>query len=157
VKPLVVLLVTFVVVLFITRTITDTWNFVAAGNLAMSVMLAFTAVGHFIYTEGMMMMLPSAIPYKRQVIILTGILEFMAAIGLQITSLQRLTGILLIIFFALVLPANIYAAMHSVNYQKATRDGSGSDYLLFRIPLQLLFILWVWYFAIRPLDQSFSV
>lgn len=134
-KPLIVLLVSFLLVLVAMRTFTEEWDTDLAGNLAMSVMLAFTAIGHFAYTEGMIMMLPSAIPYKRELVIITGVIEALAATGLQISSLQRITAILLIAFFVVVLPANIYAAVHSVNYQKATRDGSGATYLLFRIPL----------------------
>jgi hypothetical protein len=34
------------------------------------------------------------------------------------------------------------------DYQKGTRDGSGTNYLWFRIPLQIVFILWVYYFGL---------
>jgi uncharacterized membrane protein len=78
-------------------------------------------------------------------IYLTGIIEFAAAIGLQIAGLRVLTGWLLIIFFILVLPANIYAATKHIDYQKGTTDGKGLNYLWFRVPLQLIFILWVYF------------
>ena len=44
----------------------------------------------------------------------------------------------------LALPANIYAAIKRVDYQKATFNGSGANYLWFRIPLQILFIVWMY-------------
>jgi uncharacterized membrane protein len=119
----------------------------AAGRMAMSVFLIFTSVGHFIYTKGMIMMLPESIPLKQEIILFTGILEILAAITLLIPRFQKLTAILLIIFFIVILPANVYAALHHVNYQTASFDGKGPEYLWIRVPLQLIFIGWVSYFG----------
>lgn len=148
-KPLVVLLFTFVYSLFIIRFVKEEYDIGQAGRVAMSVMLLFTALGHFAFTKGMTMMLPDFIPYKREVVYLTGFIEIAAAVGLFIPSLRQITAWLLIVFFILVLPANIYAAMHQVNYQKGTLDGEGMIYLWFRIPLQVLFITWVYLSAIH--------
>jgi len=46
------------------------------------------------------------------------------------------------------LPANINAARKHTDFQKATNEGNGMIYLWFRIPLQVLFIAWVFYFSI---------
>ena len=45
--------------------------------------------------------------------------------------------------------ANIYAAAHEVDYQNATFDGPGMNYLWLRVPLQILFIAWAYVFAIK--------
>ncbi|MEJ7737272.1 MAG: hypothetical protein WKF97_07595 [Chitinophagaceae bacterium] len=79
----------------------------------------------------------------------TGVIEICAAIGLLVRKTVRLTGILLILFFIVILPSNIYAAMNRVNLRNAGNDGPGSTSLLFRIPLQVLFILWTYWFAVR--------
>jgi hypothetical protein len=50
-------------------------------------------------------------------------------------------GMALIIFFVVMLPANINAAVKHIDYQKGTTDGSGVNYLWFRVPLQVFFIL----------------
>ena len=147
-KPLLVLLATFAIVLLATRLFDHGWNFVFAANAAMSVMLLFTAIGHFAYSTGMSMMLPRIIPYKKAVVYLTGLIEIAAAIGLLILPLRHITSILLIIFFVAILPANINAALHKVDFQKGTNDGNDEKYLWFRIPLQLFFIAWVWYFGL---------
>ena len=115
--------------------------------MAMSVFLIFTSVGHFIYAKGMSMMLPELIPLKKEIILFTGILEILAAITLLIPRFQKLTAVFLIIFFIVLLPANVYAALHHVNYQTAKFDGKGPEYLWLRIPLQLIFIGWVSYFG----------
>jgi len=148
-KPLVVLLATFTLGLVVIKLIDGAWNFPLAGTIAMSAMLLFTAIAHFAFSAGMVLMLPSFVPFKKQMVWATGILELIAAIGLLLPAWKHSTAIWLMIFFMLVLPANIYAAVKKVDYQKGNYDGSGLPYLWFRVPLQLLFIAWVYWFAYR--------
>jgi len=148
-KPLIVLLGTFLLALAATRLFGNAADWLLAGNVAMAVMLFFTGAAHFKFTKGMALMLPSWLPAKNFWVYLTGCLEIMAAIGLLIPGLWSLVGWLLIAFFLLILPANIHAAQHQIDYQKGTTDGPGSRYLWFRVPLQLFFIGWVWYFAVH--------
>jgi len=146
-KPLVVLLFSFIIAFFITHWIQGGWDYIFPGNLAMAIMLLFTALGHFKFSEGMSMMVPEFIPAKKQLIYLTGFMEVAFAIGLCIPDARRLAADLLILFFLLVLPANINAAQKSVDYQNATYQGRGVGYLWLRIPMQVFFILWVAYFG----------
>lgn len=113
----------------------------------MAAMLLFTAMGHFVYREGMAMMVPEYVPAKKQLVYLTGVMEILFAVGLLIPDARRLAADLLILFFLLILPANINAAQKSVNYRKATYEGYGVSYLWLRIPMQVFFILWVAYFG----------
>jgi uncharacterized membrane protein len=147
-KPLFILFIAWGIALAAGKMLDHQWPLVFAGNLAMSVMLLFTAIGHFAFSKGMTMMLPAFLPFKKEIIYATGFIEILAAIGLLISSYRHLTAVLLIAFFALILPANIYAAIKKVDYQKGTYQGSGINYLWFRVPLQLFFIAWVWYFGI---------
>ncbi len=146
---LLVLLTAFGIALLALKAITKVWNPWLSGCIAMCVMLCFTAMGHFVYLEGMQMMLPEAVPFKRELIILTGLLEIAGGIGLLFQRYRRWAAILLIIFFVLVLPANIYAALHHIDYQNATTGGKGPGYLWLRVPLQLVLIGWVWFFGLR--------
>jgi uncharacterized membrane protein len=115
----------------------------------MALMLAFTAIGHFAFAKGMVMMIPDFIPFKKALVYFTGVIEILAAVGLLIPSLKVLTAWLLIVFFILLLPANINAAIRHIDYQKGNFEGSGVNYLWFRVPLQILFILWTYFSAIR--------
>ena len=148
-KPFIILLAAFAISLVITKLFTGEVDYPLSGKIGMSVMLVFTSMAHFIYTKGMVMMMPGLIPYKKGLVYLTGLIEIAAAAGLLIFPLSRITAWLLILFFVLVLPANIRAAVGNVNYQKGDSNGSGVRYLWFRIPLQLFFILWVYFFAIK--------
>jgi uncharacterized membrane protein len=148
-KPLIVLLVSFVIALLVMKLALNNFDLTLSGRIAMAVMLAFTAIGHFAFTKGMVMMIPDFIPFKKGLVYFTGAIEIAAAAGLLIPALQVLTAWLLILFFILLLPANISAAIRHVDYQKGTFEGSGVIYLWFRVPLQLLFILWTYVSAIR--------
>lgn len=148
-KPLIVLLITFVIALGATYFMHQHADVFSSGRIAMSIMLLFTSIGHFKFTKGMEMMLPDFIPAKKQMVIITGLIEIAAAIGLLIPSTIKITGILLIIFFLLILPANIYAASKKVDFEKANYNGKDVQYLWFRVPLQILFIAWVYWFAVK--------
>lgn len=143
-KPLIVLLSVFAVSLLTTKFVRGNFEPALSGRIAMSATLVFTAVAHFAFTKGMAMMLPGFIPCKTGIVYLTGVIEMAAAIGLFIPNFRVITAWLLIAFFILILPANIYAAMKHIDYQKGTFDGNGPTYLWFRIPLQILFIVWTY-------------
>ena len=148
-KPLIVLLLSFTISLFILKIIKKEYDFALSARIAMSIMLVFTAVGHFAFTKGMSMMIPKFIPFKESFVYLTGMFEILLAIGLLITKFKTISGYALIIFLLLMLPANIYASVNNVNLQKGTLDGNGMMYLWFRIPLQILFIIWTYISTIR--------
>lgn len=143
-KPLFTLIITFAISLMCLKFTSGIWQWATAGKIAMAVMLILTAIGHFKFPEGMAMMMPSIIPFKTELVYLTGILEMAASVGLLIPGTQLITAWCLIVFFILILPANIYASIHHVNFEKATYEGQGISYLWFRIPLQLFFIAWVY-------------
>lgn len=148
-KPLFVLLGAFIISLLIIKYFAKTFDYALSGRIAMSVMLAFTAIGHFAFTKGMTMMIPEFIPFKTEMVYLTGIIEIIAAIGLLVPNLKVWTGWALILFFIVLLPGNIKAAIDHVDFEKGTFDGNGPAYLWFRIPLQILFIAWTYVSAIR--------
>ncbi len=148
-KPLFVLLGTFVISLLVIKLFTKTFDYPLSGRIAMAVMLVFTAIGHFAFTKGMTMMLPDFIPFKTEIIYLTAIIEVIAALGLVIPSFRVWTGWALILFFILLLPGNVKAAIQHIDYQTGTFDGNGPNYLWFRIPLQILFIAWTYASAIK--------
>ena len=147
--PLFVLLGTFALSLLVTRYFTRAFDYSLSGRIAMSFMLVLTAIGHFAFTQGMAMMMPDFIPFKTELVYLTGLTEIAAAVGLLFFRLQHLTAWLLIIFFILILPANINAALKNIDYQTGSNTGHGVGYLWFRVPLQVFFIAWTYFFGIQ--------
>ena len=112
-------------------------------KVGLSLFFIFTAIGHFIKSEEMAIMLPPAVPYRVELIYLTGIFELLGAIGVWIPRLTRLTGLLLIIMLIGILPSNIYSAFQRVDFGG---HQAGPLYLLVRVPFQMFVICWT-YFA----------
>jgi uncharacterized membrane protein len=148
-KPLIVLILAFVLSLLTIYLFNHHLDYIWAGNIGMSAMLLFTAIGHFAFMDGMTKMLPAILPFKKEIIGFTGLIEVAGAIGLLLPASRYETAMALIIFFILILPANILAAIKKVDYQKGTNDGPGMKYLWFRVPLQLFFIAWVAWFGLQ--------
>ncbi len=148
-KPFILLIVVFGIATGFFKISSGSWHFVFGGNLAMFFMLCLTGIAHFKFTEGMTLMIPGIIPFKRELVYFTGIAEIVLGLGLLIPQFRYAAGIALVLLFLIMLPANISAAINHINYEKAGYDGHGPSYLWFRIPLQLFFIAWVLYFSVQ--------
>ncbi len=132
---------------------TGQFKLALSGRIAISVMLLIIGTGHFIFTRGVAMMLPEFVPFKVPLIYLTGVIEFAAAAGLHLPRFRKTTAWLLIVYFILILPANIYAASIHLNEQTGTLDGSGPGSLWYRIPLQAIFIAWIYFSSVSKTTQ----
>ena len=145
--PLIILLATFGILILLDRFVLGGRIGISlAGRIAMAAMLVATGVSHFTNTEPMVAMMPDFVPAKRELVYFTGVCELAAVVGLVWNKTARLASVLLIVFFVLVLPANIAGSLKSVNFGGMEY---GTWYLLFRVPLQVFFIWWVWYFGIK--------
>jgi len=153
--PLIILLFTFVIVIVIRRLVGVGFGFASAGRVAMAVMLVFTGVSHFLYTRGMAMMIPAAIPYRTGLVYITGLLEVLLAVLMLLPVSRKIAAWITILFFLCVLPANVYAAINHIDHRDASYSGPGLSYLWFRTPLQLFFIGWVYFSAIRKVSPGF--
>ncbi len=145
--PLIVLLVVFATLFGVNKFgLKNRWSLSFIGRASLAVMLILTGVAHFTTTDLMVEMMPDFMPLKRETVYLTGVLELLAAVGLVIEKTSKLTAVMLIIFFLCILPANIIGSLKQVNLGGME---NGASYLFFRIPLQIFFIFWAYYFGIR--------
>ena len=145
--PLIILLATFVLLYLLDRfALSGRLGLSLVGRASMAVMLIATGISHFTNSEQMVAMMPDFLPAKRELIYFTGVCELLAVPGLLWSKTSRLASILLLIFFVVVLPANVAGSLKQVQFGGMEY---GPWYLLFRIPLQILFIWWVWYFGLR--------
>jgi len=115
-------------------------------RIGLSLFFLFTGIGHFIRTEPMAAMLPPAVPYREELIYLTGVFELLGAVGVWIPGLMKITGVCLMLMMLAVLPANIYSAFNHVEFGG---HQYGPVYLLVRVPFQLFVIAWT-YVATEP-------
>jgi len=110
-------------------------------RIGLSLFFLFTGIGHFIRTEPMAAMLPPAVPYREELIYLTGVFELLGAVGVWIPGLMKITGVCLMLMMLAVLPANIYSAFNHVEFGG---HQYGPVYLLVRVPFQLFVIAWTY-------------
>lgn len=145
--PLLILIVGFIILAAINYLLLGKkWSWSFTGRLAMSIMLLFTGMAHFTNTNLMVDMMPEALTWKEPLVYLTGLLEWVLGLALLTTRWSVYASIVLLLFFIAVLPANIVGSLKAVPLGGME---NGPDYLYFRIPLQLFFILWVYFFGIR--------
>ena len=119
----------------------------AAVRTGLAAMLLVTASAHFTaLRHDLARMVPDVVPYPMAVIYITGVCEILGAAGLLVPRTRRVAGVALIVFFVAVLPANIHAARAGV-----TLGGEPATPIVYRIPMQLLFIGLTWWSAVaRP-------
>ena len=115
----------------------------AVGGIAL--VFLFTGVGHFIETGPMTEMLPEVVPQRVLLVYISGILEIGLAVLILMPPLQRPVGGLLLVMLIAFLPLNIYAALNRVPMGGHVW---GPTYLLIRVPLQLLLMIWIARFAV---------
>ncbi len=112
-------------------------------RVGLSLFFVLTSLAHFISTEEMAQMLPRLVPYRKELVYVTGVLEVLGAIGVWILRFRKLTGVLLILMLVGLMPANVYSAINRVEFGG---HAAGPLYLLVRVPFQL-FVIWWTYFA----------
>jgi uncharacterized membrane protein len=125
-------------------------SWVAAVRVGLALMLLFTAASHFTsMRHDLARMIPDFVPYPMAFVYFTGVCEVLGAIGLLVSRVRPIAGLALIVFFFLVLPANIHAAMSGV-----TLRGEPATPLILRIPMQLLFIGLTWWSTLSSSARS---
>jgi uncharacterized membrane protein len=97
-------------------------------------------VNHFVMPEAYEKIIPAALPYERELVYLSGIAEMIGALGTLHPRTRRAAGIFLMATLVAVFPANVYMALNADDYQVP----GGRATLIARLPLQVLFLWWVW-------------
>lgn len=140
---LLLLLIAPYLILTLARRWITGFNIALATRARVSLTLFFlvTSLGHFLRTEEMSAMAPAPMPYRGGLIYLTGVLELLGGLAVWIPRLRRLTGLCLILMLIGLLPANIYSAIHRVDFGG---HAAGPAYLLLRVPFQLFVIWWTY-------------
>lgn len=144
-----VLIATFLLSLIVIKLRQGKWHFSLAAQIAMSVVLLLTAIGHFLIIEEVSRMMPFFVPLKRELIYLIGVWEILLAIGLLIPGYKHIAAWLLILFFVLVLPTTIKSALENITYLAVEGDEYDDFNLWFGVPWQLCLILWVYFSTLK--------
>ncbi|HEY6449130.1 MAG TPA: DoxX family protein [Candidatus Cybelea sp.] len=112
----------------------------------------FIAAGsnHFLHPAFYMRIVPPWLPAHALIVRISGCCEILGGIGLLVPSLRTFAGIGLIALLIAVFPANIQMARHPELYSDL-----GNEWLFYlRLPLQVVFIAWVWWVCNLPRDAK---
>jgi uncharacterized membrane protein len=120
-----------------------TWQHSAV--YALAILFTFTSVAHFNKMKyDLARMIPSGFPRPLLLVYITGVLEFLGAIGLLLSPFRRLAGICLAVMLAGLFVANVNAALQGV-----TLRGKPATRLWLRTPMQVFFI-WLLWWSTKP-------
>ena len=117
-----------------------------AGRTGVCLVFLFAALGHFIKTDSLIAMLPPSVPGRGAVIYLSGVLEIVFAIAVVSLPNPAYVGWMIILYLIAIFPSNVYAATHRIPFGG---HSMGPRYLFARFPLQLVLILWAYWFCAK--------
>ena len=105
----------------------------------LGIALVLQGINHFVLDAEMARWIPSWLPAPLLMVHLSGIAEILLGLALFVPRLRRLTGWGIVALLIAVFPANVEMALHPELLPQVPE-------LLFwlRLPLQLLFLWWVW-------------
>jgi uncharacterized membrane protein len=108
----------------------------------------FIAAGanHFLHAGFYIRIVPPSFPSPALLVTISGVCEIAGGVGILIPPLRQAAGWGLIALLIAVFPANLYMAQHPEHF---TELHAAAWLLWLRLPLQALFIAWVWYTALQ--------
>ncbi|MUV37766.1 hypothetical protein JNUCC1_01572 [Lentibacillus sp. JNUCC-1] len=100
-----------------------------------SAILFGAGVLHFVREPVFRRIVPKALPFRRGIVLITGVFELMFSVLLWVKKGQQITSKLLALFMVAVFPANVYMAVKKI----AVRPGDNANpwLLWLRLPLQI--------------------
>jgi uncharacterized membrane protein len=118
--------------------------------LGLAVFFFGGGLGHFMFPEFYVSIVPDYIPTPALMVALSGLGELLGAIGILITRTRRIAGLGLLLLTLAVFPANLFMAQHPEQFSQFPA------WLLYaRLPLQLLILLWIG-FAMRRARSGYG-
>ena len=111
--------------------------------------MALLGINHFVMPRAYASIMPDYIPAHIPLVYASGVAEVAAALATMHPRTRRAGGWFLIATLLAIFPANVHMAMHPERYPNVP---GGEATLLARLPLQALFIYWVWLATLKEDD-----
>lgn len=109
-------------------------------------------INHFLNTDFYLSMMPPYLPAPRTLVYISGVLEILGGLGVLHPTTRRWAGWGLIALLIAVFPANLHMALNTDEFAKFLSARA----LYGRLPLQIVFIAWVYYAALQKPVESGS-
>jgi uncharacterized membrane protein len=101
--------------------------------------MAAAGINHFVNPEFYLKIVPQGLPAHEALVLWSGVAELVGALGTMHPRTRRGAGWFLIATLVAVYPANVYMAITPERFSNIPQWA-----LMARLPLQFLFIYWVW-------------
>lgn len=101
-------------------------------------------VNHFLNPAFYEKIMPSYVPAQTELVYASGVAEMLGAAAVMYPRTRRVGGYFLIAVLVGIFPANVHMAVNADEYPNIPPWA-----LLARLPLQALFVYWVWLAAFR--------
>lgn len=118
-------------------------NRIQPGTALLGGFFVLAGVLHFVIPDFYLAMMPPWLPAHRELVALSGVAEILGGIGVMSAKGRRAAGVGLLLLLVAVFPANIQM-LHN-----ARAAGEPTLLLWLRLPLQIVFLWWVWWVALR--------
>ena len=119
----------------------STWH--DSARYALALMFLFTSTAHFNKMKhDLARMVPARLPEPLLIIYVTGVLEILGGIGLMLRQFHALAALCLIVLLIAMFPGNVKA-----DRQHLKLGGREATALWLRAPMQILFIVLLWWAA----------
>lgn len=110
-------------------------------RITLALFFILAGFNHFISPEVYLGIMPDYLPAPLLLIQVSGVAEVVGGVGVLIPRLRKAAGWGLIALLVAVFPANIQAALHGM----VIHGHAVPEWVLWaRLPLQFVFIAWVW-------------
>jgi uncharacterized membrane protein len=109
--------------------------------------MAVLGLNHFLMPSAYERIIPPALPSPRALVYVSGVAELVGALGTLHPRTRRAAGKFLIATLVAVFPANVFMALNADDFPSVP---GGRLTLVARLPLQILFIYWVWLATLAP-------
>ena len=122
----------------------------AAALLLAAVSYIAVGVTHFTHTDFFTFIMPPWLPWHQELVWISGFFEILGGAGLLIPQLRRISARGLIMLLIAVYPANVHMALNPAPF---IAEGMPLWGLYLRLPLQFVFIVWMWWVG-KPESQA---
>lgn len=113
--------------------------------------MILAGLNHFRTPDSYASIIPDGLPAPMALVYISGVAEIAGGLGTLHPRTRRPAGWFLIAILVSIFPANIYMALNASDYPQIP---GGQASLLARLPLQILFIYWVWLACLSPQAQA---
>lgn len=114
----------------------------AAALLLLALFFGAAGIAHFVNEAFFVSIMPPWIPWHRELVWASGVLEIAGGLGVLWPVTRRAAGIGLVALLVAVYPANVHMAL---NPEAFVARGMSEASLWIRLPFQLVFIAWAWW------------